>query len=72
MRIYRGQSAEVAMGMVERKPWRELRAYVDAKTAGEFDDWELDKLTRWVEEHPAYIALPELPEGVQDSAGVEA
>jgi hypothetical protein len=62
MRIYRGISAEIALEMTARLGKRELRAYVDEKTEGRYDPWELDKLTQWTEEHPAYRSLPELPD----------
>lgn len=59
MRIYRGISARIALQMTEQMERQQLRAHVDMATEGEYDPWELDKLTQWVEEHPAYMALPE-------------
>lgn len=59
MRIYRGISARIALQMTEQMERQQLRAHVDAATGGEYDPWELDKLTQWTEEHPAYRALPE-------------
>lgn len=36
-----------------------LREICDGLTEYDLTEWELDKLTQWVEEHPAYNALPE-------------
>lgn len=68
MRIYKGFSAAIALEMTERLERKALRAHVDEETQGKYDDWELDKLTQWVEEHPAYEALPELPPETEEEA----
>lgn len=36
-----------------------LRNHCDEATEGELDVWELDLITKYVREHPAYNALPE-------------
>lgn len=59
MRMLRGPAARIAVGMERRLTGEELRSYCDGLTANDLDSWELDKLTEWVEEHPAYQALPE-------------
>lgn len=37
----------------------ELKALCDAETGWTLGGWEVEQLTKWVEEHPAYKALPE-------------
>lgn len=50
------------MEMTERVPDAVLRDRGDFATDYDLDSYELDKLVRLVQEHPAYNALPELAE----------
>jgi len=61
------QAYGIAHGLAKRLERRELRALCDEKTGWELGQWHLDKLTQWVEEHPAYQALPEETEELPNS-----
>lgn len=67
MRLLRGVAATMAMRAAKRYPANELREMADDLTGWDLDSYELDKLVRLVQEHPAYQALPEETEEVQDS-----
>jgi hypothetical protein len=71
-----GLNARIAHGIAhsldKQMERRELRALCDERTEWGLTSWELDRLTQWVEEHPAYEALPELPETGPDSPELEA
>lgn len=55
---------------LERKLARvELKALCDAETGWTLGGWEVEQLTKWVEEHPVYMALPEAEETVPGGPG---
>ena len=58
--LNRGDAYKIALQRERRVNWRELREICDEFTGYRLDPWELDKLTQWTEEHPAYRALPEI------------
>lgn len=63
MRLLWKTAASMAMQMEKRLPDSEIREMGDERTERDLDSYELDKLVRLVKEHPAYQALPEIPEG---------
>lgn len=69
MRLLRGPAASIAMRMGKRLTGEALRQHCDDFTDGELDSWELTKLCEYVEEHPAYKALPEAEEAVPGVPG---
>ncbi len=58
-RLHRGDAYKIALRQERRVSWAELRMICDEFTRGCLDPWELDRLTDWTEEHPAYQALPD-------------
>lgn len=62
MRLLWGFAADMAMRAERRMSAEELRQWGDEVTSQDLNDYELDKLVRLIREHPAYQALPELPE----------
>ena len=54
-----GDATSIALRQEQRVSWAELREICDEFTGYRLDPWELDKLTQWTEEHPAYQSLPD-------------
>lgn len=50
---------KVAHSLDTQMKRKDLRALCDEETQWTLTQWELEKLTSWVEEHPAYNALPD-------------
>lgn len=59
MLFHRAEAYKIALRAEKRMSSDELRQRIDTFTGERLDDWQLTRMAEWVEDHPAYQALPE-------------